>query len=156
MRIKKMLAWVAVFAAGVACGGYLFSATVPRSFLAFDKCQARCLQPRELAGLIASAGIQRAPLLVPDVVLESDTCVAIRYPRPGERIHYVLFPKRDTRDISTLTDADLPYVAGCFALVRQLVERDHLLNYRVETNGEGKQDIAYLHFHLFTVGADTP
>ena len=153
MRIKQTVLWIAIFAAGIASGGYLFSGVTPRSFLAFNDCQDRCLRPNELTGLIASAGIRRMPFLVPDVALESDSCVAIRYPRAGERVHYVLFPKHDIRDISTLTAADLPYIAGCFALVRQLVTRGKLEDYRVLTNGPGYQDIAYLHFHLLAAAS---
>jgi len=60
----------------------------------------------------------------------------------------VLFPKHDVKNIATLTSEDMPYVAGCFAMVRELVERDKLDTYVVSTNGPGRQDIAYLHFHL--------
>ncbi len=156
MRFRQTLFCIALFAAGAVSGGYFFSGATPRSFLAFDDCKERCLKANELAGLIASAGIHRTPFFVPDVAVESDTCVAINYPRPTDRVHYVLFPKRDVRDIASLTPADLPYVAGCFALVRQLVERDKLRSYRVLTNGPGMQDIAYLHFHLFAIDSGSP
>ena len=148
MQLTRFLAVLAIFAAGVASGGYLFAQTTPRSFLALGDCQDRCYKPNELAGLIASAAILRAPSLVPGVVLESDTCLAIRYPKPEARVHYVLFPKHDTRNITTLTAEDSPYVLGCFAMVRELVARDKLKTYRLQTNGPGLQDIAYLHFHL--------
>jgi diadenosine tetraphosphate (Ap4A) HIT family hydrolase len=92
--------------------------------------------------------ILRAPFLIPDVILESDTCLAIRHPKPLSRIHYVLFPKHDTKNITTLTPADSPYVLGCFALARDLVLRDKLQAYRFYTNGPKLQEIAYLHFHL--------
>lgn len=148
MNIKRYAMAFVLFALGVVCGGYLFSQSIPRSFLAIGSCQDRCYKPKELAGLITSAVIQRAPFLVPGVVLESDTCVAIRHPRPEARIHYVLIPKHDTRDITTLTPQDTPYVMGCFALARELVKRDHLSAYRLYTNGPDLQDISYLHFHL--------
>lgn len=148
MNIKRFAIAFVLFALGVACGGYLFSQSLPRSFLAIGSCQGRCYKPKELAGLITSAVIQRAPFLVPGVVLESDTCVAIRHPRPEARIHYVLIPKHDTRNITTLTPQDTPYVMGCFALARELVKRDHLSAYRLYTNGPDLQDISYLHFHL--------
>ena len=92
--------------------------------------------------------ILRAPFLIPSIVLESDTCLAIRHPKPHARIHYVLFPKHDTKDITTLTPVDSPYVLGCFALARDLVLRDKLQAYRLYTNGPELQEIAYLHFHL--------
>jgi len=144
----KTLAAVALFAAGVICGGCLFADTAPRSLLALTECTGRCTRPSELAGLLASVVIQRAPFAVPGVVLESDTCLAIRYPKPESRVHFVLFPKRDIRNATTLTDADTPYVIGCFVLARELVAREHLQTWRIQTNGPGFQDVAYLHFHL--------
>lgn len=137
-----------VFGAGVAVGGYLFSQSRPRDVLPFKPCEERCYKPQEVAGLIASVAILRTPGLVPAVVLESDNCLAVRHPRPEARIHYVLFPKHDTRNIATLSADDAPYVMACFAMVRELVARDRLQSYRVLTNGPALQDIAYLHFHL--------
>ena len=148
MSLKRIAFASALFLLGIACGGYLFSETIPRSFLAVGSCRGHCFKPKELAGLMASVAIQRAPFVVPGVVLESDTCLAIRYPKPESRIHYVLFPKRDIRNIATLTPEDAPYVLGCFALARELIERDHLQSYLLKTNGPGLQDIGYLHFHL--------
>ncbi|MDD2660650.1 MAG: HIT domain-containing protein [Methylococcales bacterium] len=148
MRPKQTAYALLLFLAGIACGGYLFSKSEPRSFLAAGSCQDRCYKPNEIAGLVMSAAILRAPFLIPGVVLESDTCLAIRHPMAHIRIHYVLFPKHDTRSITTLTPADSPYVLGCFALVRELVFRDKLQAYRLYTNGPGYQEIAYLHFHL--------
>ncbi len=133
---------------GLIAGGYLFSLSLPRSFLAFHACESRCASPNDVAGLLASAAIQRAPGVIPGVVLESDTCLAVRHPMPQARVHFVLFPKRDIKNIATLGPGDTPYVLGCFAMVRQLVEREHLEYYRVYTNGPAKQDITYLHFHL--------
>lgn len=148
MHFKQIAFALAIFATGIACGGYLFSQSLPRSFLAVGSCQDLCYKPNEVAGLIVSAAILRAPFLIPNVVLESDTCLAIRHPMPYARIHYVLFPKHDTRNITTLTPADTPYVMGCFALARDLILRDKLEAYRLHTNGPGYQHIAYLHFHL--------
>jgi hypothetical protein len=148
MQFKTIVASLAVFAAGVACGGYLFAQTIPRSFLEVGSCQERCYKPNELAGLVASVAILRATSLVPGVVLESDTCLAIQYPKPEAKVHYVLFPKHDTRNITTLTPEDSRYVLGCFALARELVARDKLQAWRLQTNGPALQDIAYLHFHL--------
>ncbi|WP_169314638.1 HIT domain-containing protein [Thiothrix nivea] len=128
----------------------MFSETIPRAFLPSPSCGKHCYTKQEIAGLITSAAIQQAPFLVPDVVQESDTCLAIPYPNPAPRTktHYVLFPKHDVKNIAMLTPEDVPYVLGCFAMLRELVQRDKLENYYVRTNGPGKQEIAYLHFHL--------
>ena len=148
MRAKLIVIGVVLFLAGVGCGGYLFSKSVPRSFLTTTSCGHHCYSKEEVAGLITSAAVLRAPFLIPGIVLESDTCLSIRYPRSRSRIHYVLFPKRDIKNIATLTPEDIPFVVGCFAMVRELVMRDKLQMYTVSTNGPGKQEIAYLHFHL--------
>lgn len=148
MRIKLFIAALALFTAGTVCGGYLFSRSEPRSFLAFGNCQDRCFKASELAGLVTSAALLRVPVAIPKVVMESDTCLAVRHPRPQGRVHYVLFPKHDTRNITTLTPDDVPYVLGCFAMARELVARDRLQAYRMHTNGPAFQEIAYLHFHL--------
>jgi hypothetical protein len=44
---------------GVGLGGYLFSDSQPRSFLALSNCVSY-YRPNDLAGLLASAGIQKA------------------------------------------------------------------------------------------------
>jgi Scavenger mRNA decapping enzyme C-term binding len=148
MNITRLGIALVLFAAGIACGGYLFSRSEPRNLLAFGDCKKRCYKSSEIAGLVASSAILRAPFVIPGVVLESDTCLAIRNPKPESKIHYVLFPKHDTKNIATLTQADAPFVLGCFALARELVSRDNLKGYRFYTNGPEHQDIAYLHFHL--------
>jgi hypothetical protein len=148
MRVKPLVTAAALFFAGVGCGGYLFSKSLPRSFMPTTTCGDRCYSNQEVAGLLVSVGLLRAPFLVPRVVLESDTCLSIRYPEPQARIHYVLFPKQDVKNIATLTPEDIPYIVGCFAMVRELVLQDKLEAYVVYTNGPGEQEIAYLHFHL--------
>jgi hypothetical protein len=148
MHFKQIVSALLLFMLGVVLGGYLFSKTEPRSFLAFRSGHYRFYNKQEIAGLVTSAAILRAPFLIPDVVLESDTCLAIRYPNARERIHFVLFPKHDTKNITTLTPADSPYLLGCSALARELVLREKLKAYRFYTNGPQYQEIAYLHFHL--------
>jgi len=146
--MKSIVVSAVLFLIGVGCGGYPFSKSLPRSFLPTSSCGNHCYTVEEIAGLVTSAIVLRAPYLIPGVVLESKTCLSVRHPRSEGRIHYVLFPKHDVKNIATLTSEDMQYVAGCFAMVRELVERDKLQSYVVSTNGPGKQDIAYLHFHL--------
>ena len=146
--MRRSLLALMFFAIGLVAGGYLFSRSLPRSFLAVGRCGDRCMSGNDVAGLLASAAIQRLPGAIPEVVLESDTCIVVRHPVPQARIHLVLFPKRDVKNIATLTPEDAPYVLGCFALVRRLVEQNHVSDYRLLTNGPARQDITYLHFHL--------
>lgn len=153
MQLKRMATAVVLFLAGVGCGGYLFSQSLPRTVLTFRNCQSNCFDTSEIAGLVTSAGILRASLLVPGVTLQSDTCLAIRHPesKSSENVHYVLFPKHDIKNIGTLSPSDSPYVLGCLALAREVITRDNLQSYRLMTNGPALQDIAYLHFHLVEV-----
>lgn len=149
---KRTLLFVAVaLTAGVAIGGFAFQNVQPRSWLAFRNCGSDCYRPADLVGVLASVGIRDTPEFLPGVVRESATCIAVRYPIPGTVFHVVLFPKRDIRDITDITPADEPYVMGCFAMIRRLVQDYRLRAYRVVTNGPALQDITYLHFHLMTV-----
>jgi diadenosine tetraphosphate (Ap4A) HIT family hydrolase len=150
MRTWCIAGAVIIFLGGVTCGGYLFSKSLPRSFLATSDCGDHCYSQREIAGLLTSIAILRAPLILPNVVMESDTCIAMRYPRSRRKIHYVLFPKHDVKNIANLTSKDVPYVLGCLAMVRALVSRDKMESYSLQTNGPAKQEIAYLHFHLIS------
>ena len=43
---------------------------------------------------------------------------------------------------------DVKYLSDIFAALQELVRRDRLTNYQVIANGPGRQDVAYLHFHL--------
>ena len=137
-----------IFALCIVTGGYLFSSSQPRSFLAIPSCEGRCARPNELAGLLSSAGIQKLPAAIPGVIADSRECFAIRHPRPEGKQHFVLFPKQDVKNIADLTPEDQPYVMGCLALAGALIRANKLESYRLHTNGPGFQEIAYLHFHI--------
>lgn len=144
----RILKTVGVLVLGIAIGGFLFSKSIPRSFLAVGDCGSTCYRPNDLAGLMASAGIQRLPGVIPAVILESDQCIVIKHPKPEARVHLVLFPKRDVKNIGTLTAEDQTAVVGCFALVRNLASASNAQNYRLTTNGPALQHVTYLHFHF--------
>jgi hypothetical protein len=144
----KALACVGVFVTGVAVGGYLFAESQPRSFVAVSRCHDNCYRNDQLLGLLASAGIQRVSAAVPFVTRETDRCLAVRMPRSSYAVHYVVFPKRDIKDIADIAVEDQPFVLDCLDVIRSIVKDDDLKGYRVITNGSGMQDIAYLHFHI--------
>jgi hypothetical protein len=144
----RILKTVGVLVLGIAIGGFLFSKSIPRSFLAVAECGSSCYRPNDLAGLMASAGIQRMPGAIPGVVAESDQCIVIQHPKPEARVHFVLFPKQDVKNIGTLTAEDQAAVVGCFALVRNLASTNNAQNYRLITNGPALQHVTYLHFHF--------
>jgi Scavenger mRNA decapping enzyme C-term binding len=132
-------------AAGVVLGGNLFARTQPRSVIALTRC-THCWRLSDLAGLMASVGIQQAPGLMPLVAFETEKTIAIKV--PSRRIHYVLFPKRDIRNLGEVTEANAPYLVDACLVARHLIEKDKLEKYQFTTNGPGYQDVTYLHFHL--------
>lgn len=148
MTRRLILVGGVAFVVGVLGGGYLFSDSQPRSFLALRDCGASCYQPNDVAGLLASVGIQRAAALIPGVAKETDRCLAIRHPFDHKRYHMVIFPKKDIKDIADVTAADQPYLMDCLGVIRALIVENGLRRYRVSTNGPAAQDITYLHFHL--------
>ena len=147
-KSKAFLLTLLALLLGVVIGGYLFSDTRPRSFLALHKCRDTCLRPEELAGLLASVGIQKLPALIPSVVAETEKTVAVEHPAPEARIHYLIFPKKDIKNIADVTEADGEYVVDAFRVAREIVREKKLVRYRVVTNGPGYQGVTYLHFHL--------
>lgn len=141
------LLWVFVFALGFALGGWLFADTQPRSFLAVGRCHD-CMTAEDLAGLVGSVVMQKAPRSIPVIEIETDRTVAIRSPIPESRTHFVVIPKRDIRNVGELAKGDEPYLVDAYAVIGRIV-RDHgLRNYRVFTRGPGDQSVTYLHFHI--------
>ena len=129
-------------------GGYLFSHSQPRSILSINHCQ-NCLSHADLLGLIASVGIQRFSGLIPSVTFETDKTVAIRLlSPPGKRIHFVIIPKKDIKNIGEISEATVGYLVDAFLVAREIIEKEKLSKYRIYTNGPGDQDVTYLHFHL--------
>ena len=134
---------------GGVVGGYLFSQSQPRSFLSLNHCD-NCLSPADLAGLLASIGIQKLPGLIPSIVLETDKTIVIKSPFDDDPDHYVIIPKKDIKNIGEISEADLPYLNDVFFVARRIIEKKNLVRYRLSTNGPGWQDVTYLHFHLWS------
>ena len=85
---------------------------------------------------------------MPFVVFETDKTVVIKHPFSLERIHYVIIPEKDIKNIGEISEADTQYLTDAFFVARRIIEQEKLLNYRFYTNGPGPQDVTYLHFHL--------
>ena len=117
--------------------------------MAINRCQ-NCLTHEDLLGLIASVGIQKFPSLMPFVVFETDKTVVIKLPFSSHRIHYVIIPKKDIKNIGEISEADTQYLTDVFFVARWIIEQEKLSEYRFYTNGPGSQDVTYLHFHLVT------
>jgi len=133
---------------GVILGGYLFSDTRPRSFLALNRCEGTCLQANELLGLAASVGVQKFSALAPSVVKETDKTIVINHPRPQARLHYLVIPRKDLKNIADMSDADGEYLLDALKVAGVIIRENNLTNYRLTTNGAGYQGVTYLHFHL--------
>jgi len=162
-KSKIILASLFFLLVGIVIGGYLFNQSQPRSFLSLTRCQD-CLSPKDLAGLLASVGIQKLPSLIPFVVLETDKTIVIKNPltevrgsgpfspvkarRPDTTLDYIIIPKKDIKDIGQISKEDAPYLLDAYAVARDIIEKEKLSNYRIYTNGPGFQDVTYLHFHL--------
>ena len=147
-KVRTILSAAGLFLVGVMIGGYLFAKTQSRSFLALNKCEQTCLRPNELAGLFASVGMQRFSSLMPLVVMETDKTIVIRHPTPQARLHYLIIPKKDIKNIAEASEEDKEYLVDAFRVLSQIVKEQHLEEYRLTTNGPGYQTATYLHFHL--------
>ena len=147
-KLKTIVLVLVTLVIGVMLGGYLFADTRPRSFLALNKCEGTCFQASELWGLLTSVGIQRFPGLVPSVVKETDKTIVIESPGPQARIHYLVIPKKDIKNIGELSDADGEYLLDAFKVAREIIREKNLTDYRLTTNGPEYQTMTYMHFHL--------
>ena len=106
------------------------------------------MAPKDLAGLLASAGIQKLPGMIPFTVFETPKTIVIRNPIPESKVDYVIFPKRDIKSIGEISEEDAPFLMDAYLAARHMIEKEKLSHYRIFTNGPGFQDVTYLHFHL--------
>ncbi len=150
----KILKIFSLLAIGFALGAYLFTDTQPRHFLNLKDCGGSCFQPKEIAGLLTSIGIQKFDLNVIRPVLETDKTIVLRHPHPETPLHLLIFPKKDIKNIGEISESDKEYIMDSLAVIRQLVKDRNLANYQVITNGPGQQQITYLHFHLMAQEPD--
>jgi diadenosine tetraphosphate (Ap4A) HIT family hydrolase len=109
---------------------------------------SNCLHPNEITGLLSAGLIQNLPELVPSVVFETDKAIAIAHPFPQAKFHFVIFPKRDIKNLGDIGEEERKYIDEIVLTAAKLVQERHLLNYRLWSNGPRTQAVAYLHFHL--------
>lgn len=148
-KFKRFVSPFFWFVTGLVIGGFLFSKSQPRSFMAIKNCD-NCTSPADMAGIIASVGMQRFLPLIPGKVLETDKTLVIRHPMGRKRIHYVLIPKKDIKNASDISEQDEPYLVDIYRVARKLIQDEGLIDYRFYTNGQGHQTVSYLHFHLIS------
>lgn len=134
---------------GVSLGFGLSRPIEPRFLLNWKHCEeGACLRMNEVLGLAASIGVRFAPGLLPQVIRETDYSIALRHPMPEARVHYIVIPKKDIKNIGVLSANDQAYLVDAFALMQEVIQADGLQTYLIKTNGPGYQDVAYLHFHV--------
>src|SRR5689334_10885231 len=127
---RRSWAFAAVFVLGVFVGGWALRDVQPRSLLGIDR-GSNPVSVSELLGLVGSGVVQHAPGLLP-VVMTTARSVVVRYPIPGPtRVHYVVIPRRDIYDPSTLAKGDEAYVLDAFAVMGELARREHLTSYKI-------------------------
>jgi histidine triad (HIT) family protein len=85
---------------------------------------------------------------MPSVLLETDKTIVIKDPLPEARIHYVVIPKKDIKNVGELTEEDGPFLIDAYAVITYIITEQKLSRYYVLTNGPGLQKVTYLHFHL--------
>ena len=138
-----------IFIAGIFTGYLLFKDSKPRSLLTINKC-INPLNRSELLGLIGSVVVQKIPGVIPDVIEETDKTRVVKHPRPTHKIHYMFVPKKDIKNIGELYDEDKESIMDIMSTIVDVINREKISNYQLLTNGHGRQDVAYLHFHLMT------
>jgi hypothetical protein len=141
--LKKALV---AFIVGLVLGAWLFRDVQPRHPIAARRPNSPASY-EEVLGYFGSAAMQRAPGVIPGVVMETDKSIALRM----SARHFVLVPKRDIRDIGTLAQGDEPYVMDALAMIGRLARQEKIAHYQVKTNGPLEQTVRYLHFHLVEV-----
>jgi diadenosine tetraphosphate (Ap4A) HIT family hydrolase len=152
--LARLSALLLALLLGCALGAWLFHDVQPRA-LWVRAPQGRALphlSRKDLLGLLASAGIQHAPGMIPWVVARDARCLAVQLPQPGLLRHYVAFPKQDILDIADLSrPTNAGDAADCIRLLGEIIRDEGYRDYRVYTNGPDQQDVRYLHFHLIAL-----
>lgn len=144
--VKRIIA-VSILFIGIIVGAWWFRDVRPRSLLSITSC-SNCLHPNEISGAIAAGLFQNHPDWVPSVVIETERAVAIRHPAPSNKYHFVVFPKKDIKNLGDTGEAEREFLSEVMVLSAKLIHDFKLKDYRVWSNGPRTQLIGYLHFHV--------
>lgn len=148
MKKPQILILIIAFILGGVIGGFLMSKTQKRSIFALNNCDNTCYSAKDIIGLFTSVGIQKLDSIIPNKITETDKTLVVENPFPEADIHYLVFPKKDIKDIAQLNSDDLMYIADAYKVMNNIILEKNLKNYRIITNGPGFQNTTYLHFHL--------
>ena len=135
------------FVVGLLIGWWLFSDSRSRQLITFRR-RSHASAREELLGILASIGVRKLTGLIPGIILETDKTIVFKHPWPKYRIHYIIAPKKDIKDISDFSEDDKEYLNDLFAALSTVINQENIQDYKLWSNGPGKQDVTYLHFHL--------
>ena len=152
-RVGFVVPILLTFLVGFLLGAAMIHRPIPKAPVELPPARAPW-NPKDVLGLLGSLGIRAMAghlESIPRVVVETDRTFAITIPDRWNRVHYVLVPKKDIRDVGQITPEDQAYLTDLFLVARRLAEKDSLKGYRLYTNDRDLQTVAYLHFHLVGV-----
>jgi len=81
---------------------------------------------------------------------ENDRAIAFHHPKPCYEKHILIIPKKSIKNLSSLSNSELPYIQDCFKLVKTIIKKFNweMKEYKLIVNGGKNQKIKQLHFHL--------
>lgn len=86
-----------------------------------------------------------------DKVFENERIVAFKDIAPSAPVHILIVPKKEIRDLQSVSKEDLPLIGEMISVAQTLAERYGITEgYRLLTNNgpAAGQTIFHLHFHL--------
>src|SRR5690349_17142193 len=98
------------FLIGILVGAALIHRPIPNAPVELPPAR-HPWNPKDILGLVGTLGIRgMAGHLesIPGVVMETDRTFAIAVPDRWNRVHYVLVPKKDIRDVGQISAEDQP------------------------------------------------
>ena len=111
------------------------------------------LSKSKIGDLIVGVAFGKLSKLLPiDKILENDKAFAFWHPKPSYNTHILIVPKKSIKNMGSIEDSDLEYLAECFSLINKIVIKLQLEQggYSVTANGGGRQEVNQLHFHLYS------
>jgi hypothetical protein len=150
MKLRAGILFSLTFLIGILLGAALIHRPIPNAPVELPPAREPW-NPKDVLGLLGSLGIRAMAghlESIPGVVMETDRTFAIAVPDRWNRVHYVLVPKKDIRDVGQISAEDQPYLTDVFLMARRLAEKEGLQSYRLYTNDRSLQSVAYMHFHL--------
>lgn len=86
-----------------------------------------------------------------EIVFESERILAIRDIHPQAPVHLLILPKKEIRDLQSVSSEDLCFITEVIQVAQQLAKEFGIeKGYRLLTNcgKQAGQTIFHLHFHL--------